>query len=180
MTSIEVKHKLYQRIHKSDILEILYWAHQCPQNLQKIHSLVFDDNDKVASNALWVLTWDKGHNPTHLRKYLTELVLTTQSSTIRRHSLTLLERMQWSTNEIGTDLIDFCFKHILMKNETAGIRAICVKLGYTLCLPFSELMNELKIVLDYLQEHTLPPAVVSARNSILRKINTHSVSHQQR
>lgn len=176
MTSFEVRHKLHQRINKSDILEILHWTHQSNQNLQFIYNLVFNENEKVSSNALWILTWDKRTNHCAIRHKLLSIVISTSCVTIIRHSLTLLERMEWTPHYVRADLIDFCFERILAHTQPPGIRAICIKLSFSLCQFHSDLLNELVSILEYLSNYDIPPAVASARKKILNKCRNKNIA----
>ncbi len=170
LTETEILDILSQRMSKFDIIEILNWAKQSNINLHTIYNHVASEDPKVASNALWVLTWDKQNKHIYIREPLISLVFTSKNVTIRRHSLTLLYRMQWSPNEIRADLIDFCMSHFLSETETPGVRALCIKLCYSLCQHYPELINELKLALQIISSASTPPAVISAKRNILQDV----------
>ncbi len=169
LTEAEIFDILSQRMSKSNIIEILNWTKQSNVNLHTIYNYVASDAPKVAANALWVLTWDKQNKHIYIRESLISFVFTSKNVTIRRHSLTLLYRMPWSPNEIRADLINFCMSHFLSETETPGIRALCIKLCYSLCQHYPELIHELKLALQIISSATTPPAVISAKKNILHK-----------
>lgn len=170
LTKAEIFDILSQRMSKSGIIEILNWTKLSNANLHTIYNYVASDDPKVAANALWVLTWYRQKKHIYTRESLISLALTSKNVTIRRHSLSLLYRMQWSTDETRADLIDFCMSRLLSETEAPGVRALCLKLGYSLCQHYPELINELKLTLQFLSNTSIPPAVESARKMIIHRI----------
>lgn len=171
MTIAELRERLSGRIHENDILEMLYYKQECPEIADALYGYMFDKDTKVASNALWVQTWDMIDRTLPYRDNLVILAITTHNTTIRRLALTLLERMDWSKSDIRTDFLDFCMERIMSQAEPPGVRALCIKLGYQQCRHYPELIDELKLLLDSLSDMPLTPAITSARKNVLKKLH---------
>lgn len=170
MKIAELRDRLSGRIHENDILEMLYYKQECPEIADALYGYMFDEDIKVASNALWVQTWDMIDRTLPYRDKLVLLAITTQNVTVRRLSLTLLQRMKWNKNDIRTDFLDFCMGKILSQSESPGVRTLCIKLGYQQCRHYPELMEELKLLLDSLSEMPITPAIACVRKNVLKKM----------
>lgn len=169
MTIVELRDRLSGRIHENDILEMLYYKQECPEIADALYCYMFDKDIKVSSNALWVQTWDMIDRTLPYRDKLVSLAITTPNVTVRRLSLTLLERMDWNKNDIRADFLDLCMGKILSQSEPPGVRALCIKLAYLQCCHYPELMEELKILLDSLSDMPIAPAIACARKNVLKK-----------
>lgn len=170
MTRGELHKLLSGRMHKSDILEILRCGGESCAISEALIESIFDDDDKVAQNALWVSTWGKIERMEPIRERLVGLALKTCNSSIRRLTLTLLERMTWGKDDVRTDLLDYCLERMASLAETAGVRALCIKLAYLQCQFYKELLDELAMSLEIMGEMQLAPAVKYARMNIMKKM----------
>lgn len=68
------------------------------------------------------------------------------------------------------ELLDFCLERLLARDEPSGVRSVCLKLAYKLTLGIPELQNELRQILDIMDESYLPPSLRCARKNILRSM----------
>lgn len=169
MTPQSLHKKLSERIHEHDIMEILFYAQEQNNVSKALLGAIYDTDVKVARNALWVLTWEQIDKFISERNKFVDIALRTQDATIRRLCLTLLERMPWEESDVRVDLLDFCIERIVSAIEKPGIRSLAIKLAYSQCRYYPELLSELKMVLDDINQQALPPAVVCARRNILKK-----------
>ena len=134
-----------------------------------------DDRDE-AVHAAWALTHlpkdDNQYIAAH-REALVKMAVTTEDVSMRRISLTLLERLDWNIQdkdnppECYMDLLDFCFEHMMMAEETYGVRSLCMKLSNKLSLPYPELLGELRQCLMMIEPSELGAGVRHTRNKIL-------------
>lgn len=166
----DVRERLSKRIFNNDILELLYYRQERKDIADEIIRCAFDADDKVARNALWVLTRDMIDETLPFRHELASLALSTSHEAIRRLSLTLLERMDWGIEDLRVDLLDFCLEKILSESETVGVRSLCIKLSYQLSRHYPELLGELKSELYMLADTPMSPAVACSRKNVLNKI----------
>lgn len=120
-----------------------------------------DDADiRVARNAAWVLT----HKPlSEIRMLppdrLIDLALTTSDTSLRRLVLCLVEKIPMSQEGMRTDLLDFCLLHMRLPQEPTGVQALCMKLAYSMCSPYPELLHEFQETLSIMQPELYKPGV---------------------
>lgn len=162
--------RLSGRIHEHDILEILYYAQEDSAVARHLYEAVFDEDLKIARNALWVLTWEQIDILLPKRSELVEFVLKAEDVTLRRLTMTLLERMPWEQEDVRADFLDFCIERIISPTEKPGVRSLAIKLTYAQSRYYPELLLELRTVLDSIAEYPLPPAVKCSRKNILKKM----------
>lgn len=139
---------------------------------RELLALSFNEDDRTAYNALWVLT----SIPATHRKWLEErkselidLLLHTQHNGKRRLLLTLLEGMKMKKEDIRTDYLDFCLSGI-NSTEPYAIRALCLKQAFALCRHFPELLAELMAEIEMMEYGEMSPGLRCARKNVLLKI----------
>ena len=122
---------------------------------KQLFEYVFDPDNRVARNAAWALT----HKPVGEllplpQERLVDLTLTTPDTSLRRLTLALIERQGIKEEDMRTDLLDFCLRHMMLLDEPAGVQALCLKLAYQMCSYYPELMHEFEETLNLMQpEH---------------------------
>lgn len=170
---INLRHRLSIRIHKQAILELIKDIQS--QNLQQeLYDLLFDSDDFISYQALWVFT----HFPAKEHKWLYDKlndlideVIICQHHGKRRLLLTLIYR-QPLKDVSRVDFIDFCLERMISPQELPAIHSVCMKIAYELCLPHPELMHELKMMFDIVHPQALMPSSKAARKSVLKAMET--------
>ena len=130
----------------------------------------FDDDHRVARNALWTLTKATDKEIAQLQPMMDELIdqaLKTESSSVRRLSLNIIDRLEMREEDLRSDLYDFCLDHAVEVEELPGIQAICMKIAYRISSFYPELIAELKRILEGMEIEYYKPAVKSIRSRIL-------------
>lgn len=158
------------RIYKRDIIEILQWRDKNAEIADVLAGCIFDADERVSANAMWVCTWGEIGSLEPVRDKLVRLAITTGNSSIRRLSLTLLEHMAWGRDDVRGDLLDFCLERMMSSTEQSGVRALCIKIAYLQSRNYPELLEELEMTLDMLKDMRMSPAVESARKNILKRM----------
>ena len=131
---------------------------------------VFDKDYRVARSALWGLTKATDEELSKLQVLLNELIdqaIQTDNSSVRRLTLNIIERLEMDEDDLRTDLLDFCFEHMVSIEEFSGIQTLCMKLVYRMCTFYPELMDELKRTLEAMEIDYYKPAVKFLRKRIL-------------
>ena len=131
---------------------------------------VFDEDSRVARNALWVLTKASNRELSELQCLLHELInlaIKTHDPAVRRLSLHVVERLKMREYDLRTDFLDFCFEHMVAIDEFPGIQTLCMKMAYRMCMFHPELNGELMRTLFAMEMDYYKPAVKSIRNKIL-------------
>ena len=130
----------------------------------------FDSDYRVARNALWSLTKATDKEIAQLQPMLDELIdlaLKTDSSSVRRLSLNVVDMLEMKEEDLRSDLYDFCLEHAVDVEELPGIQAICMKIAFRISTFYPELMAELKRILEGMEIEYYKPAVKSIRTRIL-------------
>ena len=130
----------------------------------------FSQDYRVARSALWGLTKTRKEELLQLQVILDEFIdqaMQTDNSSVRRLSLNVVERLQFSEDDLRTDFLDFCFEHMMDVEEYPGIQSVCMKLAFRMCSFYPELMDELKRTVEAMEIDYYKPAVKCVRNRIL-------------
>lgn len=168
-----LRNELTGRLHAADLKRL------CPNDtttqrdtLEALAALTGDADDRVAYNALWILT----HLPAAANDWLrtqrtplTDALLTTRHTGRRRLLLTLLHRIPATAADVRTDYLDFCLGRI-NSTEPSGIRALCAKEAYGLCRHHTPLLEELRLALELMADGPLTPALRSVLRQLRRKM----------
>ena len=133
---------------------------------------IFDDDNRIARNALWVLTKANTEEISRLQTLLNgliDLALRTNDTSVRRLSLNIIERLEMNKEELRSDFLDFCLQHMTSIEELPGIQSVCMKLAFRMCKFYSELTDEFMRILESMEIDLYKPAVKSVRNKILKR-----------
>lgn len=170
-----MKQKLFGRISKDNILELCFLTQGDKNDHRKeeFYRLTFDEDNRVAFNALHVLSnFDLANNEWLYSKHdeLIDRVMKEEHVGKRRLMLSILLRQLFEEESLRSDFIDFCVSKITACAQPYAIRAYCMKLAYEQMKYYPELLSELKTALDMLEQETLSPGLASAKRQILMKI----------
>ena len=170
-----MRKKLTSRISLDVVHEMCILAHGEEKNQKKaeLYKLTFDEDERVATNALWVFThFDMTNNEWLYAKHddLIDRVLIEQNMTKLRLMLSLLIRQPFEEASLRSDFIDFCVSKITVCSYPYAIRALCIKLAYEQMKYYPELLAELKAALDMLEQEALSPGLASAKRQVMKKI----------
>ena len=168
-----MRKKLNKKLCMDDIYEICILTHG--NNCKKAHlyQLTFDEDERVATNALWVFThFDLQNNEWLYSKHddLIDRVLVEKNETKRRLILSLLLRQPSEEESLRSDFIDFCITKITACSQPYAIRCYCMKLAYEQMKYYPELLTELKAAIDMLEQEPLSPGLTSAKKQVMKKI----------
>lgn len=131
---------------------------------------IFSPEQRVARNALWVLTKASDEELSQLQGMLhelTALAMQTGDSAVRRLSLNIVLRLKMEEDDLRTDFLDFCLEHMADVREFPGIQSLCLKFAFRMCQFYPELMEELKRTLEAMEMDYYTPAIKCVRNKIL-------------
>ena len=166
-------------MHIGEIKAIAGRAHNDATVREGLFAAMRGNDRNEAVHSAWALTHlpkdDNDHIACH-REALVTLATTTADTSLRRITLALLERIDWKvpnpddTPRYYVELLDFCMEHLMMAEEPYGVRALCMKLAYTLSLPYPELLEELRCCLTMIEPAELGAGVRHTRNKILKSI----------
>lgn len=170
-----MRKKLIGRISKDCIHELcsLMQGERNDFRKEELYQLTFDEDVRVATNALWVFTHlDETNNKWLFQKHddLISRVLMEENATKRRLMLNLLLRQPFEEASLRCDFIDFCITKINACSQPYAIRAYCIKLAYEQMKFHPELLQELKLALGMLEQEVLSPGLASAKRQVMKKL----------
>lgn len=170
-----MKTLLTHRLSQSEIKELCALTHGARNNhlKEELYQLTLDDDRRVAVNALWTFThFAAADNVWLFAKHdqLIDRCLNEKDTTKLRLILTLLLRQPFDEEAIRTDFIDFCLVCLIDARAPYAIRALCIKLAYEQMKYWSELLNELRQMLDLISNEPLSPGLRSAWRQVIKKI----------
>ena len=130
-----MKQKLFGRISKDNILELCFLTQGDKNDHRKeeFYRLTFDEDNRVAFNALHVLSnFDLANNEWLYSKHdeLIDRVMKEEHVGKCRLMLNLLLRQPFEEEFLHSDFIDFCVSKITACAQPYAIRAYCMKLAY--------------------------------------------------
>ena len=168
-----MRKKLNKKLCMDDIYEICILCHGNSRKKAELYQLIFDEDERVATNALWVFThFDMQNNEWLYAKHdnLIDRVLVEKNETKRRLILSLLLHQPFEEESLRSDFIDFCIAKITASSQPYAIRCYCMKLAYEQMKYYPELLTELKAAIDMLEQEPLSPGLTSAKKQVMKKI----------
>ena len=172
IAAMNLRTRLSERIHIEDIRETLHYIKDDEALREEIYQLIFDENDIVSYQALWICTHFSGTEMEWLcskQDALIDEALACPHSGKRRMLLSVLYQ-QPASYPPRLDILDFCLEHMLSREEPSGVQALCIKLAYELTRNIPELQQELRTMLEIMEPELLVPAIRATRKNILKAI----------
>ena len=166
-------------MHIGEIKAVARRAHENATVLEGLFEAIQGNERDEAVHSAWAMTHlpkEDNHLIAAHREELVRLATTTPDTSLRRITLSLLERIDWTTTdpdnvpEHCVALLDFSMEHMMMPDEPYGVRSLCMKLAYRLSLPYPELMEELRQSLMMMEPTELGTGVLHTRNKILKSL----------
>lgn len=161
--------KLSERIGMDDINEILRLTHDSDSRKQELYNLVIGEDEIIGYHAAWIFTHFSSQDNQWLYNKQNQLIneiLVCKHGGKRRVMLNLLYRQPFP-NPPRVDFLDFCLERMMSSEELPGVKSLCMKIAYELCLRIPELVQELKTMLT-MMESDLVPSILVVRKNILK------------
>ena len=162
--------RLRQTFSEGGAMEIYHEIKSSGDFLGFTKQYAFDSDYRVARSALWGLTKAADKELSQLQVLLDELInqaMHTEDSSVRRLTLSIIERLELTEDNLRTDFIDFCLDHMVAGDELPGIQTLSMKLAYRMCNFYPELKEEFKRIIEAMEISYYKPAVKGLRAKIL-------------
>ena len=163
-TTLLLRNTLDKRIHK-DVIELLsHHANRDACLRNKLVRLVFDENQRIANNATWVLTHCSKETLYNLEKRQHDFIsrcLSTADTTQHRLLLTILSR-QHPPKKLHSSLFNRCLDGIQDPSVAPGTQALYIRLAHQWSLYDKDLHQEFCHLINYMDTSLCSPAVLSA------------------
>ena len=162
-------------MHIDEIKAMAHAAHADKEVREELFRAVGEDDRDRAVHAAWALTHlpsSDNHEIAAHREALVGVAIGTTDISLRRITLTLLERLDWLADDKGemyyVSRLDFCQSHMMLSDEPYGVRSLCMKLSYKISMPYPELREELRQSLLILEPAELGKGVRHTRDKLLK------------
>lgn len=164
---------LSNRIHIKEIEDIINKEKDKERLLNELLALSDNTNKKISDNAAWALTHlcSTKSVPFPKANNLIDKILTSGSETKTRLLLSVLREHEFQEEELRTDFLDYCLERITDCKSAAGIRSLCIHIAYKQCKLFPELKDELRTLLNLMDDNFLQPALLSAKRNTLKLLD---------
>lgn len=160
-------------MHIDEIKSLAHRAHDDSTLREELFRDVLRGEGREAYHAAWALTHLPKEDDIYIdtrREELTAFAIATPDTSLRRLALVLLERLEWGRDDVRTDLLDFCLEHMMLADETYGVKSLCMKISYQMCRHYPELKEELRQSLLLMEPSELGTGVKHTRGKILEKL----------
>jgi hypothetical protein len=140
-----------------NVVKIRDWVLQSKSNLKKLMAMFLGSDKKCAQRASWVASKVHEIRPEWLDTYQNDLIIS-----LEKQSMHIAEANQGK-------LLEIVFERLMDAKEELAVKAFAMTVAYNLALPYPELQQELKIII----QDQLPFATSSFKSrahKILRKI----------
>ena len=162
---------LSRKMSKEEIFAFSRMVNPC--NCDRIFPLIADKDRILSANVAHlcfyagkdVETWLSGEAPK-----IMQIVQTTAHEKTRRLLMAILEKIKFDTTNIDVRFLDYCIDGIVSPKVPSAIKVLCIKLAFKQSAAYSELLSELKMILETMDSSMLAPSVVCARKNILKRI----------
>ena len=167
---MNLRARLSERVHIEDIREVLHFIQDDERLREEDYQLIFDEDDVVSYQALWVCTHFSKEDVEWLSRKQEELIdaaMTCPHSGKRRMILNLICQ-QPAADPPRADFLDFCMARLIYREDPPGVQSLCMKLAYQLTRSIPELQQELRTILEIMEPDLLVPAIRSVRKNTLK------------
>lgn len=159
ITMLQIRAHCLRLKHDEELTDVLF-------------RLLDDADSRTAGNAAWIFTHVDDEVCRRLSPRFDELAekaMRAEHETLRRLLLAILHRLPFpDAPHVG--LLDFCLTGMLSCRQPYGIRSLCMKIAYEICLPVPELREEFRLQMDIMEPDLLPPSLRSVRKNILKNL----------
>lgn len=140
---------------------------------EQLQAYLLSNDLRTARNAAWTLTHKSAHDIGTLpQAMLVDLAMSTDNVSLRRLTLSLIERQAMKEEELRSDFLDFCLLHMTMLEEPSGVQALCMKIAYKMCAFYPELMQEFETTLHLMHTEHYKPGMRSLMKKIRKQTPT--------
>lgn len=145
---------------------------QEPGSFPTLYALADASGSRTAYRALWVCEKLSEEHPEWFAPFYNELIEKLKQCPhegSRRLLLSILFNLPVPPT-LPVQLLNYCFDHMLLPQESIAVQALSIKTAYRLCQQEPDLLNELKTVLENAETEYYSPGVQAAIRSTLRKL----------
>ena len=171
-TKINIKEELIKDIRefKAPILAKIILDYGQENELKK---LALEKDHLLSSRAMWVLGHCSDIDYDRIKPFQIELIQNLTHKDLHngviRNTLRLFQKHS-IPNKYESFMLDKCYEYIKNPTEAIAVRAFAITVVYNISKIYSELLNELNVVLTHMSNHEEPPGIQSRIKNTIKKI----------
>ncbi len=173
MMKSDIKEILSRKTSKVLIEDITKLVITSPELFDDLYILTTDEDITISWHALWVCCKISETHPSFFYTKYEELAnraMNEKNASTLRLILNILNHLPTPAS-INVAFFDFCIQNMISPNNTSACQALLMKIAYKTCHNnHTELLMEIKTILENMDETYYNPAAISAKNTILRKL----------
>ena len=173
---MDIKEALLYEHSKTQRDKILKYIGDDAEKFDVLMVLFFGGEHNVSQRAAWVMSYCAEKYPVIIKPYLVKLVQHLDTNkihdSIKRNTFRLLQYINVPKKAQG-QLLHKCYEYILSKDEPPAIKAFAITVAFNICQQEPDLLNELKVIVDDLLEHSNSPAILSRCKQVKRFLKKH-------
>ncbi len=168
---MDIQEELLYEHSKTQRDKILRYIAADKEKFAKLMNLFFGKDRIISQRAAWVMSYCAEEHPELIKPYLSKLVNNLSNEglhdAIKRNTLRVLQNID-APEKVQGKLIAICYTYILSKDEPAAVKAFALSVVYRICIQQPDLLNELKVIVDDLLQHSGSPAILARCKHIKR------------
>lgn len=152
---MNIKTKLLTEHSKENTLQIVNYIGHNPDRFGELMDLFFEDENRVAQRASWVMSQCTKEYPTLIIPYLEVMVdnlYNNVHNAVKRNTVRIFQDIDIPESLIGK-LADVCFKYLEDTKEAVAVRIFSMTVLYRICLREPELKNDLQLLIEEFLPH---------------------------
>lgn len=162
--------ELGNRLSKVEVVSYAREIHNDEYGISCLcNTMLTSEEERVSYNAAWILFHlskeDKAIYLTAFYDRIADMAMSSNLNIRRGLILSIIADMPVGEN-FRTDLLDFCLEKMLDKKECDSTRSVMIKLAAKICKAYPELINELKVNLEYLLEDPKRSISAASKNAL--------------
>lgn len=172
MNKTELKEALCAHTSLFSVNHLTWKIEQESDRFPVLYELASTDGSRSAYRALWVCEKLSEKHPSWFAPFYNELIEKLERCKhegSRRLLLSILHNLPVPPT-LPVQLLNYCFDHMLLPQESIAIQALSIKTAYKLCRQDPDLLNELKTVLENVEAEYYSPGVQAAIRGTLQKL----------
>ncbi|MDR3705356.1 MAG: hypothetical protein P4L28_05565 [Paludibacteraceae bacterium] len=168
---MDAEKMLFEKLSRSKVDVLVLEAIQNQPLFDKLISLSFSDNKRLAWRAAWVLSHLHEKQPQLLEPHfaqIMEFVPQSQIDGARRSFIYILSNT--SFNEYPVSFINLCFDWMLSPKQPVAIQVYCMRILVRVCKVYPDFKSELVVCLESVNTVDYSKGFASARRNVLKSL----------
>lgn len=141
---------------KANCNKIVRWVGSSQKRFDELFDLFLNSEYRINQRAAWPLSYCVIDHPQFIAKHFSKLVENLHKpgihDSVKRNTVRLLQHIEIPKKFHG-EIMDICFHYLSSPNEPVAIKAFSLTILQNLSKQYSEIKNEIKLIIEERWEH---------------------------